>query len=224
MLGESTAATGTTINLFSIPKYVTKFCQRENPVPSIRFFASRVFGAVCLLISLSGYLYAQSSDATVTGIVRDTAKAVIIGAKIDLINVDTGVHHPAATNGLGIYSVAAQVGNYRMELEHPGFKTVITPGIVLHTQDVQQINFEMAVGSTAESVTVSASSADLNTTDASVSTVIDRQFAENLPLNGRSFQSLIYLTPGVTLNVGSGPSGFAASGQFTVNESIPGSP
>ena len=51
----------------------------------------------------------------------------------------------------------------------------------------------------AESVTVKRSAPLVNTTDATVSTVVDRQFAENLPMNGRSFQSLIQLTPGVVL-------------------------
>src|SRR6266702_3605956 len=54
-------------------------------------------------------------------------------------------------------------------------------------------------GTVAESVTVNANDLHINTTDAGVSTVVDRQFAENLPLNGRSFQTLMQLTPGVVL-------------------------
>ena len=65
----------------------------------------------------------------------------------------------------------------------------------------------------AESVTVTAGAPLVNTTDAAVSTVVDRQFAENLPLNGRSFQTLIQLTPGVVVV----PSNFDDNGQFSVN-------
>jgi hypothetical protein len=71
----------------------------------------------------------------------------------------------------------------------------------------------LQVGSGSESVTVTAETLNVNTTDATVSTVVDRQFAENLPLIGRSFQTLIELTPGVVLTAAS-PND---TGQFSVN-------
>jgi hypothetical protein len=71
----------------------------------------------------------------------------------------------------------------------------------------------MQVGSASESLTVTGESVSLNTTDATVSTVVDRNFAENLPMNGRSFQTLIELAPGVVV----APSNLADSGQFNVN-------
>src|SRR5262249_30069884 len=79
------------------------------------------------------------------------------------------------------------------------------------------INFEMALGSASEIVTVEAGGLVINTTDAAVSTVVDRQFAENLPMNGRSFQTLIQLTPGVVVTA---TSPFNA-GQFSVNVQRP---
>jgi hypothetical protein len=80
-------------------------------------------------------------------------------------------------------------------------------------QDVVALNFTLPVGSVSESVTVESGAPLLNTQDASVSTVVDRNFAENLPLNGRSFQSLIALAPGVVFGAGGGQD----SGQFSVN-------
>jgi hypothetical protein len=71
----------------------------------------------------------------------------------------------------------------------------------------------MTLGSTSQSVTVEADVVNVNTTDGTVSTVLDRHFAENLPLNGRSFQTLIMLTPGVVLT----PTAFDDQGQFSVN-------
>ncbi len=90
---------------------------------------------------------------------------------------------------------------------------MVKPDIVLHVQDVSTINFEMAVGTFSESVTVTGGAPLIDTESAAVSTVVDRQFAENLPLNGRSFQTLIQLTPGVVLTANSG----LDSGQFSVN-------
>ena len=86
-------------------------------------------------------------------------------------------------------------------------------GLELHVQDVASINFELQIGSVSETVTVSAGGLVIDTQDASVSTVVDRQFAENLPMNGRSFQTLIQLTPGVVPTSDDS----AECGQFSVN-------
>src|SRR5205814_10695367 len=133
-----------------------------------------------------------SPKATLTGRVLDPTKAVIAGATVDATNVDTNVQHRAETNNLGLFTLGnLPPGNYRLEISKSGFKTIVKPDIVLHVQDVVALNFDMSVGSTAESVTVEAGTPLVNTHDASVSTVVDRNFAENLPMNGRSFQTLI---------------------------------
>jgi len=93
------------------------------------------------------------------------------------------------------------------------FQTVSVTGIILNVQDNLSRNFVLQIGSSAVSVTVMADQNNINTTDGSVSTVVDRQFAENLPLNGRSFQTLIQLTPGVVVV----PVNLQDAGQFSVN-------
>ena len=132
------------------------------------------------------------------------------------VNIDTNVVYPTKTNGVGAVprSLHCLRGRYRMHVKREGFKDINLTGMELHTQDVLQQNFALEVGSTSESVTVEATSTNINTTDASVSTVIDRQFVENMPLNGRSFQDLLTLVPGVVEVPGSGyygPGGGARS-------------
>jgi hypothetical protein len=170
---------------------------------------------LCLIVSLSaGRVMAQSTNAAITGRVTDPTKAVIGGAQVAAVNTGTNVRYEAATNGTGSYVIPdLPPGPYRVEVEKPGFKTIVETGVVLHVQDTVELNFELAVGAVAESVTVSADQNNMNTTDGSVSTVVDRQFAENLPLNGRSFQTLIQLTPGVVLVASNASDG----GQFSVN-------
>ncbi len=85
--------------------------------------------------------------------------------------------------------------------------------MTVNVQDHLEQNFKLAVGSVSESVTVDGGAPLVNTESAAVSTVVDRQFAENLPLNGRSFQTLIQLTPGVVLTTNNG----LDTGQFSVN-------
>src|SRR6266581_539558 len=175
----------------------------------------RLLFVVVLLTGLCcGELRAQSTHASVTGYITDPTKAVIVGAKVIVINVGTNIRYEATTNSAGSYDVTnLPAGPYRIEVEKPGFKTVVKSDVILHVQDTAAINFEMALGSASEIVTVTAGGLVVNTTDATVSTVVDRQFAENLPMNGRSFQTLIELTPGVVVV----PSNSSDSGQFSIN-------
>jgi outer membrane receptor protein involved in Fe transport len=159
-------------------------------------------------------LWGQSPTATIDGRVLDPQKAVIEGATIHAINVDTNVQYAGQTNSAGLFTIVnLPPGNYRIEVSKAGFRTIVNPGVVLHIQDVVALNFDMPVGSILESITVTGGASLVNTEDARVSTVVDRNFAENLPMNGRSFQTLIQLTPGVVTVPSNGSDG----GQFSVN-------
>ena len=149
----------------------------------------------CAMISAS----AQSTDATISGVVVDPTGKVIPGAEVEIVNDATGVYFSSKSNISGIYTVAIlPPGQYRIQVSKIGFKTLIKPGIVLNVQSAVAINFTLPLGATSESVTVEGGASEINTTDGSVSTVIDRDFVENMPLNGRSFQSLMTLAPGVS--------------------------
>jgi hypothetical protein len=178
----------------------------------------RRIAAVLFVLSLVSPLFAQEGSATLTGFVQDPTKAVISGVKVTAIDTATNQRFEATTNNDGSYSIVAlPVGPYQMQIEKPGFKTILKVDLFLHTQDALQVNFEMAVGSTSESITVSGDTVNVNTTDASVSTVIDSKFVESIPLNGRSFQDLISMTPGVVTQSPQSGSSLAANGDFSVN-------
>jgi hypothetical protein len=154
--------------------------------------------AVTLVLSSVGVLRAQSTNATVTGRVTDPHKAVIPDAKVTLINTATNLRYEGTTNGTGTYYVTnLPARTYRMEVEKPGFKTVIKPDITLHVQDVLELNFEMAIGSVAESITVEAGAPDIQLTTSSISAVVNSTTVRELPLNGRSWTDLATLQPGV---------------------------
>jgi carboxypeptidase family protein/TonB-dependent receptor-like protein len=157
---------------------------------------------------------AQSPNGTISGIVLDPSGGVIVGAEILIVNDATNVQYSGRTNSEGIYVVPnLPPGPYRLQVSKIGFKTLIKPDIVLNVQDAVAINFSLPVGAASETVTVQGGASLLNTESPAVSTVVDRQFAENLPMNGRSFQTLIELTPGVVLT----PSSVFDGGQFSVN-------
>src|SRR5260370_1115251 len=170
--------------------------------------------AILSLIVLTIPLWCQSPTATVNGLVRHSSGAVVPGADVQLINEHTNVKYPARTNSEGIYSASnLPPGTYRIQVSRTGFKTIVKPDIILNVLDARAINFDLPVGAVSETVTVEGGSSLVNTESAAVSTVVDRQFAENLPMNGRSFQTLIQLTPGVVLTT----SNLFDNGQFSVN-------
>jgi len=162
---------------------------------------------------------AQSTNATLSGGVTDPAGTFIVSAEIDIANDTTGVVYSTKTNTSGIYYVSVlPPGNYHVQVSKIGFKTLVKPDVVLNVQSALSLNFSLPVGATSESITVDAASTVINTTDASVSTVVDRKFVENMPLNGRSFQDLISMTPGVvTQNPQSSLQVVGTGGDFSVN-------
>lgn len=161
---------------------------------------------------------AQSPNGTMSGLVLDQDGRAIPTADIQVVNDATRIRYPGITNREGIYTVPnLPPGPYRIQVSKIGFKTIIKPDIVLHTQGALEINFSLLVGATSQTVTVEGGAPLIETESASVSTVIDRQFVENLPLNGRSFNTLMQLTPGVVIAAQpSGTAGGSAPGQFSI--------
>jgi hypothetical protein len=184
-------------------------------VPSFRCFSRNLAAGVILLaVQMLPCAFAQTELATVLGRVTDPSGAVVAGAAVEVRNVDTNLAVMSGTNGDGLYAIPSlHPGHYVISVRKEGFKTVSVTQLHLNVQDNVVRNFVLEVGSSSESITVTAEGERMNTTDATVSTVVDRNFTENLPMNGRSFQTLIELTPGVALTVSTA----ADNGQFSVN-------
>jgi len=187
-----------------------------QPIQKIRLLVS-------LILSLTLPGRTQMTTATVLGVVQDSSKSSIPDAKLKLINVQTGSENDSTTNGEGSFLLAGVIpGAYSLRIERAGFATTQLTGLLLNVGDTRTLLISLKVGSVAESVIVDASGLTLNTTDASVSTVVDRKFVANVPLNGRSFQDLISMTPGiVTQSPQAAGQGSSAQGDFSVNGQLP---
>src|SRR5579862_4328418 len=178
----------------------------------------RVVGKRCLLLLLvlfaANSASAQLETATISGQVVDPSGLNITSALVKLVDIDRDTTTGTRTNPSGLYTFpSVRPGRYRMEVTVAGFKVVNATGLTVNVQDHLEQNFKLVVGSVSESITVEGGAPLIDTESATVSTVIDRNFAENLPMNGRSFQSLIQLTPGVVLTANNG----VDTGQFSVN-------
>jgi len=169
-----------------------------------------------IILILSSIAYAQVDTASVSGVITDQSGAIVVGAEVLITNSDTNITSRGTSNESGVYLVTGlKPGRYRIKVTKDGFKGIDLTDLVLNVQDSVNRNFILQVGSTSESVSVEGNALRINTQDASVSTVVDRQFAENLPMNGRSFQTLIQLTPGVapTTSTSQDPGQFSINGQ-----------
>lgn len=173
--------------------------------------------AVALLSAIgllrSGTVYGQSATAVLSGSVVDENGAVVADVNITSKNVDTGLERQVNTNSEGYFAMPPlPPGRYAVIAEHKGFGTVEIKNIVLNVNDQRALKIQLKIGEIKEAVTVEGAPV-VQTESAAVSTMVDRQFVENLPLNGRSFQTLIELTPGVVLT----KTNSFDQGQFSVN-------
>jgi len=171
---------------------------------------------LCAMASVP--VFAQMETATLSGAVTDPNGRVVPDVEVTATRIETGTVVTTKTNGAGIYFFTGLLpGHYHLLIHKPGFKEIAIKEFELHVQDKLEQNFSLEIGSVSETVTVTAETSMINTIDASVGTVIDRNFVENIPLNGRSFQDLISMTPGVVTNGPNSSSGLGTGGDFAVN-------
>src|SRR5690348_15824528 len=135
----------------------------------------------------------------ISGVVSDPSGAVIPNASVTVTNTGTNGARTAITNSDGLYVFPDLVpGNYNVQASAQGFSTVIKQNNVLQVQQNATVNFTLEVGQATQTVEVAANAALISTENATVGTVIEEKRITDLPLNGRSYLSLVGLSPNVT--------------------------
>jgi hypothetical protein len=161
-----------------------------------------------LVTSHSSLLHAQTGNATLSGVIQDPKGAIVPDTEVTITRIETGAVASTKTNGAGVYYFTAlSPGHYHLMIQKPGFKQIAIKDIELHTQDKLEQNFSLEIGSVSESVTVNA---ETTNESPAVSMTVTREFVENVPLNGRSFQDLIQLAPGTVSSNGN-------NGYYSIN-------
>lgn len=160
-------------------------------------------GALALLVVLFASvtsLHAQlSTQATITGTVTDSTGAVVSGATVTLTDDATKVSTVTKTNSDGVYIVRdLVVDTYTVAITRKGFKTYTVPGVELHPTETATVNATLAVGAETQNVTVTAVSSEVETTTPEVSADVSSEEVSTLPMNGRNYQALAVMMPGVT--------------------------
>ncbi len=160
---------------------------------------------ILVQLFVGGFLWAQSDRAAITGTVTDVSGGVVPGVRVTAINVDTQVQTTATTNDVGIYSILnLPIGSYSVTFALAGFKTYERQGITLQIKQVAQVDVQMQVGETTDSVTVTADANILPTGNTDLGTHMRGLVVKDLPLaidGGRSLEGFGYaITPAVEGN------------------------
>src|SRR5260370_15046370 len=155
--------------------------------------------ATVLCIALAGVLaFAQFETATLTGTITDAAGAVVPNATIKAVNEATNIESTAVANGEGRYLFPnLRRGSYRVMVSAQGFKQSVSPGVVLQVNQAARLDIQLTVGAVTEQVNVTGEAPVLETESSSRGAVIDQTKMVELPLNGRDYNQLALLSPGV---------------------------
>ena len=144
---------------------------------------------------------AQQETATIIGTIVDAQRAALPGATITAKNTDTGFVRTGVTDQEGRYRIAAvPPGAYEISAEMQGFGRAVRQGVTLTVGGESVINFEMAVATVSEEVTVQADAPVIETTTSAVQSTLRREQIDLLPLAGRDYTNALRLVPGAAAN------------------------
>ncbi len=162
--------------------------------------------------------WAQSATANLSGTVVDEKDSVVPNTRITVQNDATSHKREVTSNSSGAFAVPLlPPGNYTLTALRDGFAPVKLTNIVLNVNDERSLRIQLKPGNISETVNVTSEGPLLNNESPAVGTVVNQQVIENMPLNGRSFQSLIALVPGIvfTNSTPMSPGQFSVNGQRT---------
>jgi hypothetical protein len=171
-----------------------------------------------ILAALMGLAVAASTAAQVTtgtfvGTVRDPS-GIVPGATVTVRDENRGTSNTYVTDETGSYTAPfLSPGTYAIEVNLPGFRKWLREGVILQVNQRARVDVTLEIGGIQETTNVTADAPLLRTDSSEVGTVIDERAIKELPLNGRNFATLVYLTPGIT----PGQAGENLSGASTFN-------
>jgi carboxypeptidase family protein len=152
-------------------------------------------------MSLLSYLRAQGvATARISGTLTDDSGAVLVGAAVQAKNLEMGSSQSTVTDSGGRFAISyLPIGSYEVRASNPGFDPVVHSGIVLTVGGDLVIDFTLKIGQARQDVIVNAQVSRVETQTGAVSSLVSSEQLHDLPLNGRNFEQLMLLAPGVSL-------------------------
>src|SRR5437660_2434756 len=185
---------------------------------------SRYLPVLLMSVLLSGHLVsAQVTNGTILGVVQDSTGAVIPGVSVTVKSLATGIGRAAVSDEGGRYTIPdLTLGNYEVNAQLAGFQTEVRSGITITVGRSAVVNFALKVGQLSDKVTITEEAPLVESTTSAMSSLVDERTIRELPLNGRSYDQLALLQPGV-VTVGAGQASvafdFGTGQRFNVNGS-----
>src|SRR6201988_3817907 len=151
-------------------------------------------------------LFSQGSNGRILGTVTDQSGGVVSGATITIIDKDRGVARTLTTDDAGEYNAPTLIpGTYTVRVELKGFRTIERQNVLLEVGKEVRVDLTVQPGEQTQSVTVTEAVPLVETTNATLGGTLNNAQIQDLPLNGRNYQYLLALRPGVMLQPGGGP-------------------
>ncbi len=177
--------------------------------------------AICALLLLCLWmaprLTAQGNTATISGTVADPSGAAIADSTVTAKNLGTDVIQIVMSDSQGRYRIPQLgLGNYEIRASKMGFSTVVRQGVTLTVGSESVIDFALPVGQAQQTVTVEGQVSAVETSSAAVSNLVEPTQMRELPLNGRNFEQLLTLAPGVQQLTAQASNRYGTQGNYSV--------
>jgi hypothetical protein len=151
-------------------------------------------------------LFSQGSSGRILGTITDQSGGVVSGATVTVTDIERGVSKTLVTNEPGEYNAPTLVpSTYKVRVEAKGFKTVERQNIVLEVGKEIRVDLTLQPGDQVQTITITESIPLVETTNAVLGGTLNNADIQDMPLNGRNYQMLLSLRPGVMVQPGGGP-------------------
>jgi carboxypeptidase family protein len=168
--------------------------------------AIELLGAAVGVLLFSFSLFSQGNAGRILGTITDQTGGVISGATVSIIDKDRGVARTLTTDDAGEYNAPTLIpGTYTVRVESKGFKTMERQNILLEVGKEVRVDLTVQPGEQVQTVTVTEAVPLVETTNATLGGTLNNAQIQDLPLNGRNYQYLLSLRPGVMVQPGGGP-------------------
>ena len=163
-------------------------------------------GAIVAVLLFSGALFAQANFGRILGTVTDQTGAVIAGAAVTVLDTERGLARTLITDQAGEYNAPSLIpSTYTVRVEAPGFKRLDRPNILVEVGKEVRVDLTPQPGAQNQVVTVESSAPLVDTATATLGGTLSNADINDMPLNGRNYQNLLNLRPGVVIQPGGSP-------------------
>src|SRR5271169_1872021 len=162
---------------------------------------SYFISAFVLVAAGTSILNAQTADTAILGRVADSSGSFVPKATVTIVERSTGIRRAATTGNEGTFEVRYLVpGEYSIEVSATGFRSERRTGVTIQIGQQARLDFTLEVGAIQQTLEVQAAASLLQTENATLGSVVGTERTVDLPLNGRQFDDLAVLTPGVVVS------------------------